>query len=541
MTCALSASVASAESVGDPAPHSLSIGTCHHGHLLGGVELPRKAEGLRRLSIVADRTTGFGTARLVAFVERTARRLSKLRGHARVPLQVGNMSLRRGGRLRWSHSHRSGRDVDLVFFARDSRGRARTLNRFLRYDDHGHARYRRRKYTFDVARNWNLVKTLLTDSRVHPARLYIAEPLRRRLLNHGRELGEAEWLLQRAAHVLHEPTHAGKHDDHLHVRVYCSRAEVLAGCIDEDPPWPWVPDYSRARRRRVESAVAAMGSADSEVRGGALTALGPLHATDREATETLVWAAAHDVSPTLRREALKHLRAGHSRWAFPALTHAARRLHAPWRAFDLLATAIATAAPDDAAGLLALLDSERTPHRHLLSVEHFSVLRRLVARKVRPWLLEESVRPMLRVLDDPSPTTRRAALRTLEHVANRRFTQPRQARKWYASAASFGRLHWMYEGFFRAGVPVEAPPHVLAPRLIDLLRGPDEVLARNAEVLLTRVTGGVTLRYVATPPRRHRAWRRWWQLHHERFEWQARHPSPTSPAARRLTGTLPSS
>lgn len=521
-------------------PPSLSIGTCHDGELQGAIELPTSGPGYRRLSVVGQRGTGFATRRTVEFVTRAAARLQQLDGHQRVTLRVGNLSLAGGGPLRWSHSHRSGRDVDLVFYAVDLSGKSRSPDRFLHYDDLGQARWRRHRYRFDIARNWNLVRTLLTDDQTHIARLYIAEPLRRSLLDHGRELGEPEWLLQRAGHVLHEPTHAGHHDDHLHVRVYCSRDEVLSGCVDEDPPWPWVPDFRRARRRRIEDAVTALGSPDVETRAASLAALAPLHRTDREATDALVWTAAYDTSPTLRRRALHAVAGGQSPWAFPTLVAAAQRTGARWRAFKLLSAATQTASPNDAAGLLGLLDCDREPYRDLLSVEHVSVLRRQVARKVRGWMLEESVRPLLRVLDDEDQTTRRAALRTLEHLANRRFATPTHARRWYGSAVAYGRLHWMYDGFFRAGVPVEAPPHMLAPRLIDLLRGPDEVLASNAEALLSRVTGGVTLRYVQTPPRRHRAWRRWWQLHHERFEWQAQRPAPKSRVERRVSAIEPS-
>lgn|GEM_PF-1257306 len=507
---------------------SVSLGTCHDGELVGGEQLPARARGLMRLSVVGKRFTGWGTQRLVGFVLRTASRLADRDEHARIPLRVGNLSTQRGGRIRWSHSHRAGRDVDLAFFAIGKSGKPRAPDRFLRFNDEGKARYRRWHYTFDVARNWNLVKTLLTDHEVHVARLYVAEPLRRMLLQKGRELGDPEWLLQRAAHVLHEPLHAGRHNDHFHVRVYCSRDEVLAGCVDDDPPWPWVADHNAARRQRIEELVGDVASPDVQQRSASLAGLAPLHAKDREATEAIAWLAAHDPSAKLRGAALGVLRSGGSSWTFPALTRAARRTHSTWRAFGLLKAAIDTAGREDVAAMLGLTDRDRNDFRELLSVSHFSVLRRKIARRIRPWLLENATQPMMQVLDDPSPTTRRAALRTLEYLANRRFEGPREARTWYARAAHFGRLHWMYEGFFRAGVAVEAPPRVLGPQLIDMLRGPDEVLATNAEALLSRVTGGVTLTYVRTPPRRHRAWRRWWQLHNDRFNWQ-RHPRRAPP------------
>ena len=519
------------------APPSLSIGTCEDGELFCGVQVPDDAPGVKLLKLVKRRGTNWATKRVAAFVTRSAQALLDTPGHNAVPMRVGNLSLQRGGRLQWSHSHRAGRDVDIAFFAIGMRsGKPRAPDKFLYFNAAGVAKSGRHRYRFDVARNWSLVKILLQDKTVHVARIYVSEPLRQRMLEYGRERGDAEWLMQRASHVMSEPSHAGKHNDHMHVRVYCSRQEALAGCVDEAPPWPWVPDHSRARRQRVEDLVTDLGSPDRELRSRAVDGLAPLHSRDREATDALVWIAAHDASPTLHARALRALQKGGSNWAFPMLTAAAKRSRFAWRTFELLRTAVVTATRVDAAGLLGLLDRDRNAYRDRLSVHHFSTLRRLAARRLRPWMMESSARPMLRVLDDPSTTTRRAALRTLEHLANRRFASATAARSWYGKAAHFGRLHWMYDGFFRAGVSVEAPPHVLGPRLIDLLRGPDEVLARNAEMLLTRVTGGITLRYKATPPRRHRAWRRWWTLHHDRFEWNRR---PDQPPQRRLTQTAP--
>ncbi len=511
---------------GSNAP-SRSVGTCEDGELIGGVQLSPSTVGIKLLKVVRKRGTNWATARMTTFIAKTAQRLHAAAGHGTIPLRVGNLSQQRGGRIRWSHSHRAGRDVDLAFFAIGKRsGKPRAPDRFLYFNAQGEASSRGHRYLFDIDRNWRLVKTLLTDNTMHVARIYVAEPLRRLMLDHGREDGDAEWLLQRASHVMSEPSHAGKHNDHMHIRVFCSKAEVLAGCVDQDPPWPWTPNYSRARRQRVEELITALGNRDRDVRMSALSGLAPLHQRSEEATDGLVWVAAYDRSVSVRRRALAVLSSGASNWAFPSLIAAARRQRAPWRAFELLQTAIATATSADAAGLLGLLDCDRNPYRDRLSVQHFSILRRVVSRRVRPWLLERSLQPMLRVLDDPSATTRRAALRTLEHLANRRFANVQSVRAWYAKAAHFGRLHWMYDGFFRAGIPVEAPPHVLGPRLINLLRGPDEVLARNAEVLLTRVTGGVTLRYTQTPSRRYRAWQRWWSLNSNRFQWNRRHDGP---------------
>ncbi len=201
---------------------SPTVGTCHEGSLPGGVELPARTTAMQRLSVVRERGTGFGSPRLVAFVLRTAQRLAALPEHANVVLRVGNLSLQGGGDMKWSHSHAAGRDVDFPLFTLDASGKPTSPDGFVHFDDHGNGRYRRRKVRFDIVRNWNLVATLLTDPSVDVAHLYLAEPLRRAILAHAESAGADASLLERARQVLEEPSHAGRHDDHLHVRLLCS-------------------------------------------------------------------------------------------------------------------------------------------------------------------------------------------------------------------------------------------------------------------------------------------------------------------------------
>ncbi len=139
---------------------------------------------------------------------------------------------------------------------------------------------------------------------------------------------------------------------------------------------------------------------------------------------------------------------------------------------------------------------------HLMAPTSRSSLRRLVARRIRPWMLESAAEPLLDVLVDPDPSTRRTALRTLEHLANRRFSDANTAVAWHDRHGNRGRLRWLIEGFYRRGLPVDAPASVLAPLLIGHLRGPSEVHAHNAEALLRHISRGARVGYVATPSRR---------------------------------------
>ena len=498
---------------------SVSVGSAEDGRLLGAVQLPARARGLRRMKVVGQRGTGFGTRRLVALVQSVAADLASHPGHGGVPLRVGNMSAAGGGPIRWSHSHQAGRDVDLALYALDQRGRAAAPDAFLTFDSQGVARRRGRRYRFDTARNWHLVRAFMSRTDVHIAHLYLAHPLRHKILSHARAVGEPEWLVQRAAQLLQEPLHAGRHDDHLHVRLLCAREEVLTGCVDDGPRWPWAPDHTAARRDRVEAGIAALGEPDVALRAQAVRLLAPLHRHDRLATDALVWAAALDSDADVRGLAGAALADMGGRWTFRQAMRVLPQLRDPAQGLALLEVAIGVATATDAATLLGLLGPDGGAAGHLLSPSSRSHVRGLVARQVRPWMLEAAAAPLLAVLADPDPTTRRSALRTLEYLANRHFADANQASAWHEREGHRGRLRWLVEGLYRRGMPVDAPTGVLAPLLIARLKhgeGPDAV---NAEALLRHISGGAKVAYVPTPSRRFRAWQRWWQVRQQRFQW----------------------
>jgi penicillin-insensitive murein endopeptidase len=67
--------------------------------------------------------------------------------------------------------------------------------------------------------------------------LLIHRDLRALLLRHARKVGADPEILAYAEKVLHQPAWALPHDDHLHVRVYCSPEDVARGCRDTGPVW----------------------------------------------------------------------------------------------------------------------------------------------------------------------------------------------------------------------------------------------------------------------------------------------------------------
>ena len=145
------------------------------------------------------------------------------------PLGVGDLSRARGGPISpYSRSHQSGRDSDLAFYQLDMKGHPVPADDLVRFNGQGHSRGGDR--VFDVRRNWLLVQALLEDPAIDIEWIFISEPLRKTLLAEADREGASVALSVRAARILHQPSDAPAHDDHLHLRLRCTSEEVSAGC-----------------------------------------------------------------------------------------------------------------------------------------------------------------------------------------------------------------------------------------------------------------------------------------------------------------------
>ncbi len=184
--------------------------------LVGGVRLPRAGDGYEIPDTWADRGLSYGTPELVDMIERVAKRIEDESVDA--PLYVADLSPRGGGASAWHRSHKTGRDVDFLFFALDEDGQpAEAPPAMLRFDPDGTADDGR--LTFDVARNWELVKALISDRRGRVTHIFVAEPLEQLILDHAAAAGERDSLRDRAAALMRQPGDSAPHDDHFHIRI----------------------------------------------------------------------------------------------------------------------------------------------------------------------------------------------------------------------------------------------------------------------------------------------------------------------------------
>lgn len=278
---------------------SISVGKPSRGHLIEGRRLPDRGEGFTTKAIWKQRDNRYGTDELIDLVTAVGRGLAAQGG---VKLVIADLSVRGGGEAKkWHRSHQSGRDVDLVYFQRDKDGASFEADAMRVFDPTGTAKDGS-GITVDIPRMWKLIKALVTAHEATVQWAFIYEPIAVRILEHAAQLGEPEELLVRARLVMKQPGDSAPHNDHIHVRVYCSDRDRLYGCLDYGPMEPMAERIAaRERDGDFPSMVASMLS------NAAHTAAAEVLAT--EPTATAAAATVTQSEPrTLRSLARFYLR-----------------------------------------------------------------------------------------------------------------------------------------------------------------------------------------------------------------------------------------
>jgi penicillin-insensitive murein endopeptidase len=162
---------------------------------------------------------------------------------------VGDLSSPAGGRHSRHGSHRTGRDVDVIFYVTDASGRSVRGRGWLAFDRFGVARETAAPgdgepsndlFFFDDARNWHFVRSLLTDPEASVQWIFCSRGVKARLLSYAAQHEPDPEVVFRASWVLHQPSRGHPHHDHFHVRVTCTADERLTGCYNREPIWPWL-------------------------------------------------------------------------------------------------------------------------------------------------------------------------------------------------------------------------------------------------------------------------------------------------------------
>jgi len=273
---------------------SLSVGRPSRGYLVDGQRLADHGEGHTTPATWRERGNRYGTDELLDLITAVGRRMT--RGGKGPRLVVADLSANGGGAAhRWHRSHQSGRDVDLVFYMRDARGKPVESDTMRRFDRHGKARDGS-GYTVDVPRMWALVKDLVTAPEARVQWVFIYEPIAQQILEHALAEGEPDELIARARLALKQPGDSAPHDDHVHVRVYCSPLDRAYGCRDIGPMEMWLEREAEVERDGDYPAIVAALVESAAQAGAAEVMTAEVAAAPVEAVPAVATASSRDLT-----------------------------------------------------------------------------------------------------------------------------------------------------------------------------------------------------------------------------------------------------
>jgi penicillin-insensitive murein endopeptidase len=217
-----------------------SVGWPHHGVQTGAIELPEQGPGFARF-----RSQGpyhWGQPSLVNGIQDAAGAVDRdLPGGA--PLVVGDLSAQKGGKISRHYTHRSGRDVDLLWYVTTLDGVSVRNPSFVPLGNDGlaHISHGRGYVRLDVPREWRLIKALLTSRHMQVQWLFASSVVEALVVDYALALAEDPELIRRVQSVMNEPADGLPHDDHLHLRIACSPEASVQGCEGGGPYWDWLP------------------------------------------------------------------------------------------------------------------------------------------------------------------------------------------------------------------------------------------------------------------------------------------------------------
>jgi penicillin-insensitive murein DD-endopeptidase len=217
-----------------------SVGTPQSGVQTAPEELPRAGKGFARYR--PHSPNYWGNPRLIrALVAAAARVEEALPGGA--PLLIGDISSRRGGKIPGHRSHRTGRDVDLLYYVTTPTGAPIASRGFVSIDSDGLGRVPESDdyVRLDVERQWLLTKELIRSPELGVQWMFASRDIEALLIDYAIARGDDPELVWQAETVLLQPADSTPHADHIHMRIACTPEEAVLGCEGGGPYWPWLP------------------------------------------------------------------------------------------------------------------------------------------------------------------------------------------------------------------------------------------------------------------------------------------------------------
>jgi penicillin-insensitive murein endopeptidase len=498
---------------------SRSVGDTTHGWLVNARRIPQPHPHIRTLPVQYERGLNFTSDQMFVIIEEAAAHVAS--EYPRSLVRLGNFSAQGGGDIPYSVSHNSGRDGDLGFFVVGPDGKPTEPAGLVPLDEQGRYETDDGVFVFDAPRNWALIEGLIESADGQLQYIFVSDPLRRVLLDEARRQGAPRDVISKAETLLHQPGGALPHNDHFHVRIYCSEIDVRSGCQNAGRRLVGYRSYRHARIETAKEAAVALGAADASVRLAAVRRLALLEARSR----------ADEIEARLVDDSAK-VRAAASR----ALGRLGRG-----------ATAIAKRLPDEnepqvvaeminalgrlgGASALDALIAELAKPRPIDLVGSFSTdARTFVAEAL---ISTESAKPvpvLIAALGSERVDVRISAARALRILTNHRLGTDEELlagdsaqlavqrwQQWYAEHGDEDRDAWLACGFQDAGYGVD---RLSANHVWDLCRAvaADDYLSYNAQRVLMRISGREPASLSWSKNDANFYWRRWFERRWRRF------------------------
>lgn len=242
--------------------HSASIGGPSSGQVRGAVALPDRGPGFYH-NPARPYEARFGTVELVQSIVRAAANVDKaLPGSV---LVVNDLGLQEGGPIRQHGSHQAGRDADILFFSLDEQGKP-LPSVGVPIDPQGKGTDFKdladpsddQQVSIDVPRTWRFAQELIAVTGDSLQRIFIVEHVRSMLLAEAARVRAPKEIVQRFADMTCQPEYP--HDDHMHIRLFCTPEDMALGCRDSPPLYPYRVAALKALGLKPLMAAAGSGS-----------------------------------------------------------------------------------------------------------------------------------------------------------------------------------------------------------------------------------------------------------------------------------------
>lgn len=229
-----------AEVLALPGIHSASFGGPSSGSVRGAIALPDRGPGYYH-NPARPHEARFGTVELVQSIMRAAANVDKAMPGS--VLVVNDLGLEEGGPIRQHGSHQAGRDADILFYSVDDKG-VPLPSVGVPIDPQGKGTDFKdladpaddQQVAIDVPRTWRFAQELIEVSGGQLQRMFIVEHVRNMLLAEAARVKAPQEIVQRFADITCQPEYP--HDDHVHIRLYCTPEDMALGCRDSLPNYP---------------------------------------------------------------------------------------------------------------------------------------------------------------------------------------------------------------------------------------------------------------------------------------------------------------